>query len=257
MSDFDYRQRLYDSYVSGLLSFVRDLSLDGIRRDFPIFEKTIGPFLPTDKQAGILDLGCGYGALVFYLRSIGYHDAVGIDRSSQVVSVARKLGIQGIEQAELSSYLHTSPSRWALITATDVIEHFRKEEVLPLLDTVFAALVPGGAFVVQTPNGMSKYGRWERYGDFTHEVCFDANSIRQCLVEAGFARVRVLPMGPVVHGVASAIRKVLWKVWEPWLKLSFAIEAGWESGQVFTPNLIAVGCKAEQAQHRDLAAHSA
>jgi 2-polyprenyl-3-methyl-5-hydroxy-6-metoxy-1,4-benzoquinol methylase len=243
VNGFDYRQRLYGTYVTGLASFVRDLSLDGIRRDFPIFAKTIGPFLPADKSAEILDIGCGYGALVFYLRSSGYRNARGVDRSPEMVSVARKLGIDGIEQAELSNFLQASPSRWALVTAIDVIEHFRKEEVLPLLDMAFAALAPGGAFVMQTPNGMSKYGRWERYGDFTHEICFEAHSARQCLIAAGFHRVLVVPVGPVVHGIASAIRKALWKLWEPWLKLSFAVEAGWEGGQVFTPNLISVGYK--------------
>ncbi len=245
MNGVDYRQRLYDSYVTGMAAFVRELSPDGVRRGFPIVAKTIGPFLPADKGADILDLGCGYGALVAYMQSAGYRKARGIDRSPEMVGVAHKLGIEGIEQGELSSFLQGSRSRWALITATDVIEHLRKDEVLPVLDMVFAALAPGGKFLMQVPNGMSKYGRWERYNDFTHEFGFDARSARQCLMAAGFSCVRVCPVGPVVHGAASALRWLAWKLWEPWLKLSLAVEAGWEGGHVFTPNLIAVGYKPE------------
>lgn len=243
--DCDYRERLYASYVTTRAAFVRDLSPDGVRRDFPIFAKTIGTFLPADKNAEILDVGCGYGALVCYMRSAGYGNARGIDRSVEMVASAQKLGIEGIEQSELASFLKASPSRWAFITATDVIEHFRKDEVLPVVDIIFAALAPGGAFLMQVPNGMSRYGVWERYCDFTHECCFDSGSARQCLMAAGFAQVQVLPVGPVVHGLASALRWVAWKVWEPWLKLSLAVEAGWEGGHVFTPNLIAVGYKPE------------
>ena len=104
-------------------------------------------------------------------------------------------------------------------------------------------LAENGRMIISTPNAMSKYGQWCRYADFTHQQIFDANSIRQCLIAAGFRHSKVLPFGPVVRGPASAARWLLWQVWEPLLKLSLAVESGWERGQVFTPNLIAIADK--------------
>ncbi len=41
----DYRERLYGSYVQTHMARIRDITLDGVRRDFPILRKTVAPFL--------------------------------------------------------------------------------------------------------------------------------------------------------------------------------------------------------------------
>jgi len=243
----DYRERLYRAYVDQHMAEIRDISRRGLERDFPILEKTVGPFLPADKQAPILDLGCGYGGLVFFLSAKGYRNVCGIDRSQQMVAAAARLGVEGVRQGDFLSHLSVSAETYAMLTALDVVEHFRKDEIFPLLDGIYGALRPGGTFLMQTNNGMSKYGRWYRSSDFTHEVMFDAGSVRQCLRAAGFSEIRVVAVPPVVHGIPSAIRAVFWRLWEPWLKLSFAVEAGWQNGQVFTPIMIAVARKSTRS----------
>jgi hypothetical protein len=158
-----------------------------------------------------------------------------------MVGMGRSLGITGLEVGDFLQRLDSEPQRYGLISAIDVIEHQKKEQILPALDLIFRALKPGGAFVMQTPNAMSYYGQWCRYGDFTHEVIFDAGSALQCLGAVGFTEIGVMPLPPIIHGAASAIRRLYWMIREPWLKLSFALECGWQPGQVFTPNLIAIG----------------
>jgi predicted TPR repeat methyltransferase len=236
----DYRERLYAGYAT---TRSHDIKWASVRRDFAVYDLVAGPFLPADLEAKMLDLGCGFGSFVAYLRQRGYRRAHGIDISLEMVEAASRLGIEGVQRADLRCFLARSGSEYALISALDVIEHFHKDEILGLLDKVYCALADGGRMLICTPNAMSKYGRWCRYADFTHEHIFDANSIRQCLTAAGFRNVAVMPLGPVIRGPASALRWALWQLWEPFLKLSVAVESGWERGQVFTPNLVAVAQK--------------
>src|SRR5437016_7027213 len=38
-----------------------------------------GAWLPPDKDIHILDIGCGYGEFLYFLRSLGYRNIVGLD----------------------------------------------------------------------------------------------------------------------------------------------------------------------------------
>ena len=75
------------------------------------------------------------------------------------------------------------------MTATDLLEHLTKPEVLATFDAVAAALRPGGRFVARVPNAVSPFGGHTRYGDFTHETWYTARSVRQLAAAAGLAPV--------------------------------------------------------------------
>jgi SAM-dependent methyltransferase len=234
---------MYQARVLAQGSRVRAIDSRAVARNFALYDKIAGRFLPRDRQAAIVDLGCGFGGFVAYLRERGYTRVCGIDLNEQMVEAARRLRIDGVRHGDLRSFVDAAQGEYALITAFDVIEHFAKDEIIDILGRVHRALSGEGRVIISTLNAMSKYGRWCRYADFTHEHIFDAWSIRQCLAATGFGQIKVMPLKPVVRGPASAARWLLWQVWEPWLKLSLAVESGWESGQVFTPNLVAVADK--------------
>ena len=245
----EYREKFYSRYVDSHMRRVRDISAAGIRDDFPVLRKTVGPFLPRNRNADILDIGCGYGTLVAFLHEIGYVNARGIDGSPEMVRAAARMGIGAVNEADIFDHLETAAGAYDMIIALDVIEHFQKDELLRLLEVIHQALRPNGTFLLQTPNGLSHYGRWYGVFDFTHEIILDAESTRQCLNVAGFEEVAVRPVPPIVHGVASAIRASFWFFWQAFLRLSLAVEAGWVPGQVFTPNLIAVATKGSPREH--------
>jgi 2-polyprenyl-3-methyl-5-hydroxy-6-metoxy-1,4-benzoquinol methylase len=238
-----YKSGLYQTYLSNHIAIARSVSSETLAYDLPLFRRTVQPYLPTDKKAPILDLGCGYGGLVYCISRLGYAQVRGVDLSAEMVDLARTLGIAGVHQGDFVHVLRENSSTYALITALDVIEHQRREDVLGILNLIFQALRPGGALLIQTPNAMSHYGLCCRYGDFTHEIIFDGQSIRQVMSAAGFVNLNVTSVPPCVRGPLSAVRRLYWAFREPWLKLTFALEAGWLPGQVFTPNLLAVGYK--------------
>jgi cyclopropane fatty-acyl-phospholipid synthase-like methyltransferase len=239
-----YRERLYEAYLSTHLETYRPVTHAGLERDRRLFRALYRRFLPPSRQAEILEVGCGTGSFLFFLRSEGYERAHGIDLGVEQIAAARTLGIDGVEVADGVTYLPAHPETYDLIVALDVLEHLTKDEVLTFLDGAHRALRPGGRVLLRTPNADSPYHSWIRYADFTHEVSFSPSSIRQVLRAAGFASIEVTPLEPHVHGVASAGRWVLWQALKQLIRLYLLVEQGVPGSGVFTANLCAVGRKA-------------
>lgn len=139
-----YRSRLFDSYVSSHTSHLYEPTLHvpaGLAKSFKVW---FSPYLPANKRTAILDIGCGSGTFLKWLYDKGYTDISGIDLSGEQIELARKRGLKNVKMSGAMDYLAKHKEKFALITAHDLIEHFRKEEVLPFLDAVYAGLVGGG-----------------------------------------------------------------------------------------------------------------
>jgi 2-polyprenyl-3-methyl-5-hydroxy-6-metoxy-1,4-benzoquinol methylase len=57
-----------------------------------------------------------------------------------------------------------------VVVTFDVIEHFRKDEVIAFVDQVRRVLRPCGRWIIHTPNGESPFGARMRYWDFTMKL---------------------------------------------------------------------------------------
>jgi 2-polyprenyl-3-methyl-5-hydroxy-6-metoxy-1,4-benzoquinol methylase len=175
----------------------------------PVFRKFFAPVLPCDRRAKILDVGCGYGEFLCFLQRMGYTQTLGIDLDSKELQIARSRGAGNLRQAEILSALADYRGEFDVISALDVLEHVPKPRVLEFLKLALGALRPGGTFICQVPNLAAFYSPLY-YMDFTHETPFTAMSLKQALEMAEFKDVKVHGMGPVAHGLKSAIRAGLW-----------------------------------------------
>jgi SAM-dependent methyltransferase len=224
------RGRLYESYAtqhSGPGS--ADATAVGYARD-------IRPLLPPPSAGPVVDIGCGSGQLVRCLIADGY-DAAGIDVSPEQVALARAAGLGAVRHGDYREALRERQGELAAVTATDLLEHLTKPEVLETFDAAAAALRPGGRLVARVPNAVSPFGGSIRYGDFTHETWYTARSVRQLAAAAGLGQVRVIGCPPPPHGAASAVRAALWKPVSGLFKLALAIETGAVRGHIVTQNL--------------------
>ena len=89
-----YRERLYHHYLTthhGDLQQARR----GLLAAAPYLKKVIRKHLPQDRNTRILDLGCGYGALLYWLQQAGYRNLEGIDRSAEQVATQQVSASQG------------------------------------------------------------------------------------------------------------------------------------------------------------------
>lgn len=240
-----YRRRIYDHYVDAWLGAAAPGSLTDLSTRAPALRQLIARHFPADDNISVLDLGCGHGALLHFAREAGYCRLRGIDVSPQQVEVARHIGVEGVEQGDLMSTLQSlTPESQDMIVAFDVIEHFTKDELVVFVDAVHRVLKRGGRWLIHAPNAESPFGMAIRYGDFTHEQAFTRTSIEQLLRASGFSSVKCYESAPVVHGLKSFVRVLLWKLIRAGLRAWQAVETG-DTGRdaIYTRNMLAVAVK--------------
>jgi 2-polyprenyl-3-methyl-5-hydroxy-6-metoxy-1,4-benzoquinol methylase len=211
-----------------------------------IYRRDIRPLLPPPSVGPVVDIGCGSGHLVRCLLDDGYQ-AEGVDVSPEQVALAHAAGLRQVRQGDYDDLLRARAGTLAAVTATDLLEHLTKPEVLDTLDLVATALRPGGWFIARVPNAVSPLSGHIRHGDFTHESWYTSRSVRQISATAGLGSVVVIGCPPPVHGLASAIRRVAWKSVSGLLKIALAAETGMLRGHIVTQNLTFAARKPQDA----------
>jgi len=242
---FEYRTRVYNAYVLGRQNALAPKTVAGLKPRLPMLQKLVRQHFPLDLNAVILELGCGHGALIHVARQMGYRNMHGVDGSPEQVEAARRLGIEGVEQGDVLEHLANQPDgSLDCLIAFDLIEHFRKDELIGLVDEAHRVLKPGGRWIIHTPNAESPFGMRMFFWDLTHELAFTRTSISQLLLSSGFSRVECYEDRPVPHGLKSSVRWVLWRCIRAMLRIYLAVETG-DTGRdaVFSQNLLAVAFK--------------
>ena len=238
-----FRERLYQSYLTDLGSVPSTLT-DALAPRAPYLRRLVRRHFPPDCEARVLDLGCGWGPLVAVARAEGYRRVAGVDRSPEQVAQAARLGVPGVREGELQATVDgLAPASLDVVLTLDVIEHLTREEVFRLCDGLFRALATGGRWIVHVPNGESPLFGRVLYGDLTHERAFTRGSLQQMWSATGFRQCAFFEDTPVVHGLPSAARRVVWEVLRAAWRLQLAAESGSSSGAIFTQNLLAVAVR--------------
>ncbi|WP_165067106.1 class I SAM-dependent methyltransferase [Paludisphaera rhizosphaerae] len=162
-------------------------------------------WLPRDKDVPILDIACGSGQFLYFLRERGYTNAVGIDLDRAQVEIGRSLGLD-CRCATVSDFLASEdPSKsYQLVTMLDILEHFTRDELFPILEAVAARLAPGGRLMVSVPNADSPHAARAIYADITHEIAFTPTSLNELffchgLKVAGMRDPWPAPVSPVLR----------------------------------------------------------
>lgn len=204
------------------------------------FRAHYSSLLPCDKSAKILEVGCGYGKYIQALSEMGYKDCYGIDLSSEQIAYAKSvLGLSNVEQADALDWLDGKEAKYDCILGLDILEHFQTDDLLRLGEKMHRALKPGGRAIFQVPNGMSPLTPII-YGDLTHVRAFTPQSMQQFLLHVGFVPSGILEIPPHVHGIQSAIRRILWVVIiKPMIGfLVRVIHGRMGGGDIYTSNFI-------------------
>src|SRR2546425_7732524 len=103
--EMDYRGRLYQQYLTTQVrSDIKQIWQDLDHRA-PYLKRLIQHWIPEDRSIKILDLGCGYGALLYFLKAAGYCNLKGIDVSPEQVTVAKQLGLDSAQAGDLLDIL--------------------------------------------------------------------------------------------------------------------------------------------------------
>jgi len=237
----DYRTRIYKEYASRMQNVATIFDEVEAVRWGRAYDTFLKGWLP-EKNVAILDVACGGGNLLHFFKTRGYADLQGVDVSPEQVALSKQV-TENITEANTIDYLVEKQQSYDLITGLDIIEHFQKSEVLKFLDASYGALKPGGRIILQTPNAGSPWGMMVRYGDFTHEVAFGPNSLKQLLSLCGFSEIESRETGPVIHGVLSLGRFLIWKIIRVGLAIWNLSETGGMGSGIYTRTFLISGRK--------------
>jgi 2-polyprenyl-3-methyl-5-hydroxy-6-metoxy-1,4-benzoquinol methylase len=233
----DFREELYKGYVSAFkkenLNETAQAQAAYDRwsnaRYYPLFAN-----LP--KDAAILDLGCGPGRTMQFMKSKGFTNVVGVDISEEQTSIARKRGLNAIT-ADVNDFLVQHPNEYDMIIMIDVVEHFTKLELLDLFKLIHYSLKKGGIVIYQTCNGEGLYPNQIMFGDLTHMTILSAGSSEQLLRACGFDNISFADTPPVSSGLKGTLRSIVWKCITLKASLIRRIETG-KKHKIWTENFI-------------------
>jgi SAM-dependent methyltransferase len=218
-----------------------------------LHRRLLGPHLPVERDAPILDVGCGRGYALQDMRALGYTRTSGIDLDTGQVAFARGLGLDAVQVGSTEEFLADKISTYAVIVLMDVLEHVPRENQQHFLQAIARSLRPGGRLICTVPNaGSSIEGFW-LHNDYTHQSSFTADSLTFLLEQSGFGgarcsaveffpRPRFLFWLPIPRTLAWLLRS--------WFRfrrrLEYIVELGWARGRavILSPNLLAVADKA-------------
>lgn len=243
MASKAFRERAYGSYASTHQTY-RKHAADASPKALPHLFAFVRRHFPADRNARILDVGCGGGDLLLTAFQLGYRNLVGVDLSAEQVELAHARGLDQVKLADAFQFLQGAPDQSLdCIVSYDVIEHFDRDELVAFCDLVHRKLCLGGAWIIHVPNAEGIFGSRIRYGDITHELAFTQNSLEQILRMTGFSEFEFFPDRPVAHGLTSAVRWVIWHLVEIVARIALAAETGQFRSHILTQNLIAKAYK--------------
>jgi 2-polyprenyl-3-methyl-5-hydroxy-6-metoxy-1,4-benzoquinol methylase len=158
--------------------------------------------LPTSIDARIVDLGCSEGISMHWLVQQGYQNVVGIDSDEYAIGIAKsyladKVNDEALLAVDALEYLKKcDDSSIDMILMFNVIEHIPKQIILEVMAEIQRVLKEGGSFLAQTGNWENPFNIGLFTRDFTHEVMYTQNSLKQLMVMSGF-QIQAIHLGVV------------------------------------------------------------
>lgn len=206
----DYREKIYQTYVSDFKESSCCLSQKQLANLYTYYDLKYLPLFPEGFQSKeILEIGCGSGLFLDYLKRSGCKHLLGIDRSPEQVDIAKQKNLE-IQNIDVFTFLKDKKNAFDVIVAFDLIEHFSKGECLELMQLIWESLKDSGCLIIQTPNGEGLFPGQVIYGDYSHLNIFSASSLENILRVSKFKEIKFFETGPVKKGFTGCLRFFLW-----------------------------------------------
>lgn len=211
---------------------------------FEDYDLNLLPYLPSHKSARIIDVGCGWGQFLSWLRSKGYSQVEGVDMGAAQIEHCHSIGLDVQRASDSTRFLTQRSETYDMVTLHHVIEHLPPEPAIDLLRAIFESLRPGGTAIVQTPNMSAICAGVSRHVEMTHVNGFAETSLHEALLAANFNGIRVFGNTTPFH---FAPKRVVWRLLQASSRLIWRMmllsELGSDTPRILTKNLYAVAYK--------------
>jgi len=157
------------------------------------YRKLLGSYLPENPEALIIDVGCGMGLALGFLKASGFKNIEGVDTDPGQIKLACDAGLPGRLVQDTTKYLAGKKGTAECILCLDVLEHIPKAEQIYFLRGIYEALKPKSRLLLTVPNANASIGMRWRYNDWTHSTSFTEHSLDFVLFHAGFKKIKICP----------------------------------------------------------------
>ncbi len=145
--------------------------------------------LPAKDMGKLLEVGCGAGKNLKYLKELGWN-VEGIDFDEVAVLNAQKQGLN-VSASDLASKKYPD-NQFDAVVSSHLIEHV--PDPIALIKECYRILKPNGLLVAYTPNtdslGYSSYGKnWRGLEPPRHLFIFNISSLSSIVENTGFIKI--------------------------------------------------------------------
>jgi SAM-dependent methyltransferase len=182
----DYRAHALGRKASGLALILRRIK----QIQANLLVSRLSKFLPADRNAKILDLGCGGGHILYALRRRGYLQLTGLDQDS---SLSRDFEGSTIRYtARDIETIENIEGPYDVIIMVNVIEHFLEPK--RILSICCKSLLPEGKILIITPNASALSHKvfgafWSGLHAPRHTLIFNPANFRQLASRQGLTEI--------------------------------------------------------------------
>ncbi len=214
------------------------------------YSSRLGPFLPENSTARCLDLPCGYGNFLYFLRSCDYANIVGYDNDKEQVKLAGILDLPAFE-GDAFDVLSSSDESYDLIASLDFLEHLSKDDALRFLKQCLFNLHDGGVLILRAPCADGPFGAHDASNDLTHQWGMTSNVLKNLLAMNGFVNIEILDERPQPTSIINFLR---WLIFFPAKAFASAMcmSLGMRPPAVWTRSMIAVCFKPDAEGRKEV-----
>jgi 2-polyprenyl-3-methyl-5-hydroxy-6-metoxy-1,4-benzoquinol methylase len=167
-------------------------------------------FLPSNKDAFIVDVPCGEGNILYYLQQQGYGRVTGYEIDADRVRLAHEMHLNAI-QANALEIVH-SLRNVDVFFCIDFIEHISKDVAIDFLLHVNEALSRSGRLILRTPITDSPRETIHLHNDFTHKWGVNSEVWQTLATATGFELVAIIDERPVMDTALHACMRAAFEV---------------------------------------------
>jgi 2-polyprenyl-3-methyl-5-hydroxy-6-metoxy-1,4-benzoquinol methylase len=148
------------------------------------FSAEVLPLMPSPSTSTkVLDIGFGNGSFLGWAKSQGY-SCTGLEVNERLVRRALDDGFPAV--SDLSQIQVSKNDGFQVVTAFDVLEHIRREDLINFLTGVRSICSSDAVVILRFPNGDNPFSLCMQNGDVTHQTWIGRGMLRQVAQLAGF-----------------------------------------------------------------------
>lgn len=198
-----------------------------MKREFLEFDINYAHYLPKEKDAKILDIGCGNGQFLAYLKLKGFTEMCGVETDLKKVEFCKNdLSFNVSHICELDQFLTDFKGFFDLVVLMEVIYYFPDEKLFPYLKAIYEALKDNGVIIVQVFNGANFTGAFYKIKDPDINRTYYEGSLKKCLEETEFKVISLRARKCKIDSAGRFLWFCLQNMWFLVLKIIYILERG-------------------------------